>query len=277
MPQSLDSFTDTPYTGETGRLGNVPDLRVTSDQQAPKDAGNPNDPFGGERFRGSSELPLTSEGLLKAHALAQKLALKGGLDRILTSSLGRTMKTASIISHYTHAPITDVTNKLHPWHQGGLEGQLVTQDSVDFLNHLISEEPDLKIPGRGPLSTSDGESFNDFRRRTIPYLQKIIGESRSRPQERTGLVTHYRVRKLLEAWMRNGMPEDGSVDAGEMTLHTAGAKPGSVERLSVDPFAGPQLSSVDLDSHGLLPGGIYFIRHEDTPWNSKTGSGKGAS
>ncbi|MDE1766580.1 MAG: histidine phosphatase family protein [Thaumarchaeota archaeon] len=274
MPQSLDSFDNDYYVGETPRLGNVPDLRVPNEGQYPTNVGiyspGAEEPFsGGEKFRGSSELPLTSEGLMKAHTLAQKLAMKGGLDRIVTSDLGRTVQTAKIISHYTHAPVTDITKALGPWHLGGLEGQPVDKDNVDLMNHLISEEPDLKLPGRGPLSTSDGESFNDFRRRTLPYLQKLIGEARSRPQERTGVVTHYRVRKLLEAWMRNGMPDDGSIDSGEMTLNSSNNKPGSLERLHVDPFNGPQLSNVDLDHMGLLQGGLYFIRHEDTPWNRK--------
>ena len=270
MPQSLDSFDNDYYIGNMPRLGDDPPVAQNySYPGVPK-----NNPYGGEKFRGSSELPLTPEGLMKAHTLAMKLANKGGLDRLMASDLGRTVKTASVISHYTHAPLVAVTDKLHPWHLGGLEGQPVNDENTEFLNHLITHEPDLKIPGRGPLSTSDGESFNDFRQRTIPFLQKMIGESRARPQERTGLVTHYRVRKLLEAWMRNGMPDDGSVDAGEMTLHSAGNKPGSIERLHVDPFAGPQISSVDLDSHGLLPGGLYFIRHEDTPWNAKASGGQ---
>lgn len=275
MPQSLDSFDNDYYIGETPKLGNVPDLRVSNEGQLPPATGKPNDPFGGERFRGSSELPLTPEGLMKAHTLGQKLAQKGGLDRILTSSLGRTIQTAKIISHYTHAPITYIGDGLRDWAYGALEGQPVTQDNVDLLNHLVTEEPDLKLPGRGPLSTVDGESFNDFRKRVIPFVQKVLGESRARPQERTGLVTHQRVIKLINAWMRNGMQDDHSVDAGEMSLQTQGRSPGSLERLHVDQFAGPQMSGVDLDHHGLLQGGLYLIRHEATPWNAKK-SGPGS-
>jgi len=225
--------------------------------------------FGGEKFRGSSELPLTTEGLMKAHQLGMKLAEKGGLDRLMTSSMGRTVQTAKIISHYTHTPIVHIGDELHPWHMGALEGQDITPEKIDFQNKLIREQPDFKVPGRGPLSTRDGESFNDFKNRTMPFLQQAMAQSRSRPEEATGLVTHYRVRKLLEAWMRKGAPEDGSIDTEEMTTHTAHGKPGSLERLVMDPYAGPQLSSVDLNSSGRLGGGLYFIRHEDTPWNNK--------
>lgn len=265
MPQSLDSFDNDYYIGNMPRLEQDPPIAAKySYPGVPGDA-----PFGGEKYRGSSQLPLTPNGLMKAHTLAMKLAQKGGLDRIMTSDLDRTVKTAHIISHYTHAPVVAMTNKLGPWHLGGLEGQPVNEENSAFLNYLISEEPDLKLPGRGPLSTADGESFDDFRKRTIPFLQKVIGESRARPQEKTGLVTHYRVVKLLSAWMRNGMPDDGSVDSGEMTLHDTKSAPGSMERLYVDPFAGPQMSSVDLDTPAHLQGGIYIIRHEDTPWNKK--------
>lgn len=275
MPQSLDSFDNDYYTGHPPQLGNTPDLRATNEGQLPQSAGNPNDPFGGERFRGSSELPLTPEGLMKAHSLAQKIAAKGGLDRIMTSNLGRTIQTAKILSHYTHAPITYVGEGLRDWAYGGLEGQPVTQDNIDFLHHLVAYEPDIKLPGRGPLSTVDGESFNDFRTRVLPFVQKVLGESRGRPQEKTGLVTHQRVIKLINAWMRNGMQDDHSVDAGEMTLNTTGRPPGSLERLHVDQFAGPQMSSVDMDNPGHLTGGLYLIRHEATPWNKKS-SGPGS-
>jgi broad specificity phosphatase PhoE len=274
MP-SLDSF-DTTYTQPSSpRLdpeSRPPTLGPYKGEDSPK-----GQRFGGEKFRGSSELPLTTEGLMKAHQLGMKLAQKGGLDRLMTSSMGRTVTTAKIISHYTHAPVVHIGDELHPWHLGGLEGQDVTPERVDFQNSMIKDHPDFKVPGRGPLSSRDGESFNDFKDRTLPFLQQMITQSRSRPEEATGLVTHYRVRKLLEAWMRKGMPEDGSIDTNEMTTHTKGGKPGSLERLVVDPYAGPQMTSVDINSPGRLGGGLYFIRHEDTPWNSKDNGSSSSS
>lgn len=224
-----------------------------------------------ERFRGSSEIPLLPEGLEAAHKLGMQLQQKGGLDRIMSSSLGRTVNTAKIISQHTHAPITYIGDGLHPWHLGALEGQPVDKDGIDLMNHLIKEQPDVTVPGRSPQSTNDGESFNDFKGRTLNFLKEVVAQHKSRPDEKVGLVTHYRVRKLLEAWMRKGMDPDGVIDTDEMTKHDMGSQPGSLERFRVDPYTGPQIEGVDLKSPSPLTGGLYFIRHEKTPWNAPKG------
>jgi len=222
---------------------------------------------GGEKFRGSSEVPLTTEGIQSAQDVALALAKRGGLDELQTSSLGRTIHTAKIISQYTHAPITYIGNGLHPWHLGPLEGQDVTPDLLAYQKHLVTEAPDEIPQGRGAQSTADGESFNQFKGRTLPFLQKVISQASIQPDRKIGVVTHYRVRRLLDAWMRGGMDPNGSVDTEVMTSHDGQDKPGSLQRLSVDPYAGPQISSVDLDNPASLQGGIYLIRHGKTGWN----------
>lgn len=220
-----------------------------------------------EKFRGSSEIPLTDAGVRGAVGMALKLAQRGGLDEIHASSLGRTVHTARIISHYTHAPLTYVGDGLHPWHLGQLEGQEVSPEHIDLLNHLITHTPDEAVPGRGPLSTADGESFNDFKHRALDYVQGVLNRL-SGSDRRIGLVTHYRVKKLLESWLREGANDDHTINSDFMTLHDAKNQPGGVDRLFMDPYAGPQLSAVDLDRQmGRLLPGAYIIRHESTPWN----------
>lgn len=222
-----------------------------------------------ERFRGTSEIPLTSEGLQKAHELGMDLAQKGGLDRIMTSDLGRTLQTSKILSHHTHAPITYIGDGLHPWHLGALEGQPVDSESIDLMNHLIKDDPDVPLPGRGPASTADGESFNSFKMRTLKFLKQAIAQSQSRPDEKVGLVTHGRVKTLLDAWMRKGMDPNGEVDKDVMTEPPS--KNGSIDKFRVDPYTGPQMEAVDMKSHTPLRGGLYVIRHEATPWNAPQG------
>lgn len=222
----------------------------------------------GERFRGSSEIPLTNDGVVAAHKLALQLAAKGGLDEIQASNLGRTVHTAKILSHYTHAPITYVGNGLHPWHLGELEGQEITPAKLDLQKHMVTTDPDMVVPGRGPLSTEDGESFNSFKSRTLSKLQELISQSTSQPDRKIGVVTHYRVKKLLDSWLRAGAKPEGDIDPIEMTSHTGQEQPGSIEKLRVDPYAGPQMESVDLNSPSQLGGGIYILRHEATKWNS---------
>lgn len=236
--------------------------------ESPQDAAQLIQPGSGEKFRGSSEIPLTPEGIRGAMRLGMQLAQKGGLHELQASSMGRTVHTAKILSHYTHAPITYVGDGPHPWHLGGLEGQKVTPELLDYQNRLIKHEPDEQIPGRGPVSVADGESFNQFKQRALGYLQDLMAKSSANPHRAIGVVTHYRVKKLLDAWMRKGTQPDGTVDSEYMTAPSE-HQPGGVDRLVVDPNAGPQMYSVDTDSPGRLSGGIYLIRHESTPWNSK--------
>jgi broad specificity phosphatase PhoE len=232
-------------------------------------------PGTGERFRGSSDLPLTPEGMEKGRQLAMKFARRGGLDEIMTSNLRRTQQTARMLSQYTHAPITYNGDGLQPWRQGYLEGQTITPEKIALMNHLIKENGDEALPGRGPISTEDGESFNQFKDRTQDFLSKVIRASATDPHRKIGLVTHYRVKKLLESWMRKGMDPSGEIDRDEMIRHDASNNPGGVDRLSIDQYAGPQMSSVDMDSPQSLPGGIYIVRHERTPFNAPA-SGQGS-
>lgn len=222
----------------------------------------------GERFRGSSEIPLTAQGISDAHDVGVGLASRGGLDEIHTSNLGRAIHTARIISHYTHAPIVDQTDGFHPWHVGRLEGQPITPQSIDLLQSLVRDYPDSKVTGRGPLSTADGESFNSFKTRTLGALQSIIQRSAIYSDKKIAVVTHYRVKKLLDAWMRGGMDPDGGIDTDEMLSKADGIKTAGVDRLSVDPYAGPEMSAVDLKNPSPLMGGVYLIRHGSTDWNS---------
>lgn len=227
-----------------------------------------------ERVRGSSEVPLTEEGLRKAHELGINLALKGGVHRIMTSNLGRTMTTARAISQHTHAPITHAGDELHPWHLGSAEGQPVTPEVVDAMNRAILETPkEIPFPGRGPQSTADGESFDQFKMRTLPFLDSVMREHRGNPQLKTALVTHYRVKKLLQSWLNRGARQDWEVDPNEMTSEASSGneKPGSLDRLSYDQNVGWQTNPVDLRNPADLMGGIYLVRHERTPFNKGAG------
>ncbi len=168
------------------------------------------------------------------------------------------------------APITYIGDGPHPWHLGYLEGQPVTPEHLALQNHLITENPDESLPGRGPVSTAAGESFNSFKNRAVGYWQKLLAQSASQPDRKIGVVTHYRTKRVLDAWMRAGAYPDRSVDADTVATKDAGSKPGMIERLYNDSQAGPQLTSVDRQSPQPLRGGIYIIRHEKTDWNSPT-------
>ena len=222
-----------------------------------------------ERFRGSSEVPLSSRGLDEGMRTGVDLARKGGLHELRSSSMGRALQTAQLISRFTHAPITHVGDELHPWHLGALEGHEVTPERVDFINHLVRQEPERAAAGRGPLSTRDGESFNSFKQRALTFMQSALRESAANPDRRIGLVTHFRVKKLMDAWMRKGAQDDLTIDDDLMTSNSGDHGTGGVTRIVNDPYAGPQAFNVDLDSPSQLGGGIYMIRHGATAFNNE--------
>lgn len=225
-----------------------------------------------ERFRGSSEVPLTPEGVEKAHRLAEKLSKFGPFDEIHASSLGRTMRTAQIIARATHSRPPKATDALHPWHIGRFEGTPVTTEAVAHLNHLAHDEPNKKIPGRGPKSTADGESFNDFVKRAGTFFYEQAQRLKKDPDLRIFDVTHYRDLELFRALADEGLPKDFKHDAGRLFQQKKGnddIPPGSVLRFYWDD------DKLKYEHFGFAnrEGGIYVGRHEKTAWNKPSGKG----
>ena len=88
--------------------------------------------------------------------------------------------------------------------------------------------------------------------------------SQATPDTRVLNVTHGRNLRLIDAWAKAGMPEDKSIDTGEMTKDGEWSKPGQVFRLTT---AG--LEAVEKPERP----GIYFARHGETDFQGK-GSGE---
>ena len=226
----------------------------------------------GERFRGSSEIPLTPEGVEKAHTLAEKLSKFGPFDEIWASDLGRTTRTAQIIARATHSRPPKLTKDLHPWHIGQFEGRPVTKEAVAHLNHLAHDEPDKKIPGRGPKSTADGESFNSFVQRAGGFFYKQASRLKDNPDLRIFLETHYRDLLLFQALVDEGMPKDFKHEAGKLFEQKKGngdTPPGTVLRFHWD---GGKFECEEFE-FDEREGGLYVGRHETTAWNKPAGSG----
>ncbi|MDE2102399.1 MAG: histidine phosphatase family protein [Patescibacteria group bacterium] len=221
-----------------------------------------------ERFRGSSDIPLTATGVAKARRLGQEIAKKGGLDRIYSSKLKRTSKTAEIIANATGAKVI-LTDELRDWSMGKLEGLAVTPENIEIQNKYLLSIPDSKIPGRGPYSTRDGESFNEFRKRGLRFLMHtIIPNAEKEPNVRTAYIGNFRYIKLIQSWIKAGCKSDGSIDSDDMIryLKNNDLPPGSVERLEVEDGK-VELDSVDLFDGEKLDGNAFIIRHSTTAWN----------
>lgn len=211
-----------------------------------------------ERIRGSSEVPLAPEGREQAISIAQRNA--GRFHKIYASSLGRTKDTAAALLATNPNARVHVTDELHPWRLGGDEGKPADEVMPDMLDRIENRPGEPARKGRGPLSTQDGESFNDFKNRSIDAVRAAMADHQ--PGERTALVTHYRNIRATESWLKAGAPTDNTIDTKTM-LQKGDSQPGDMYYIHP---GSKSLMKVDSAEHP----GVYLIRHGATAWNEGT-------
>jgi broad specificity phosphatase PhoE len=171
-----------------------------------------------DRIRGWLDVKLNNQGIKDADSAKEKLEAEcSKVDYIYCSDLTRTKQTAEIINQDFKAPIK-YTSNLRPWNLGSLSGKL-TKDVMPIMEALI-KSPDQPAP--------DGESFNQFKRRLLPYMNKVIKHTNDNKLT-VVCVTHYRDVKMMQAWIEAGMGDDLKVD-GEV-LNTDNCEPGDVYEL----------------------------------------------
>ena len=235
-------------------------------------------------IRGSTNIPLSKEGVAEAKERGIQFHRKGGVDYIASSSLHRAVETAQAVHQANpKSSFKEVTRQLHPWHLGCLEGQ-PTSKVLDQVNSLIVDYPD-RVPGNpgpGSMSTEKAESFNQFKKRFFDFLDGVIQRYLANPKQKILLVTHYRDLKLMQAWQKKGFPRDFSVDYPEVTRKDG--KPGDVYTLQADNIHGTlhdnwadwTYHKIDMQSLNGLKNGIYLLRHGFTILNGENPSGRPA-
>ena len=139
---------------------------------------------GKEKLRGRLPLPLSRKGNEEAMSAAEKLkSLKLDFKDLHTSPLKRSVQTADHVSNEVGMePIK--TDKLTDWNTGNFTGKTVQETLSDIHNFM--NNPSKSIPG--------GESFNDFKKRAIPFLKSLVESD-----DNHLVVTHNRVVTLLKA------------------------------------------------------------------------------
>jgi len=149
-----------------------------------------------ERIRGHVDVPLDKEGKRQAQELGVKY---GNMDiaRVYSSDLQRARIVAEHIAKVAHAagkpvPLID-TDALRPWDLGILHGKEV--DKVLQVMNKCVEHPDVVIP--------DGESFDSYRKRYLPFLAQMLAEAKRSPGHIVA-VTHSRNIQLARAWDKAG-------------------------------------------------------------------------
>jgi bacterioferritin len=171
------------------------------------------------RVRGQKDIPMTKEGIAQVEATAK--AFKGTpIDTIYTSTLGRTVATANIMSEATGAKVLK-TSALLPWDMGEMTGKLLT-DVKPEKKEFMYDKPDEKIPG--------GESYSKFAHKVIDFVRTTALMS-NKP---IMLVTHSEVIKVIEAWVdaggnnykleENSLKSDYVNTAGILVLRKTGGK-----------------------------------------------------
>lgn len=172
-----------------------------------------------DKIRGWADVPLSDKGQEQAEKLGQKLK-NSGIDVIYHSPFSRATDTAQHISNNTGAPMIPV-EQLKPWNVGELTGQ-ESKDAHPVLKEHATQKADQPLPG--------GESFNTFKQRTFDGLKQILAQSNG---QMPAIVTHHRVERLIQAWIKNGQKPDLSLDMGEMLKH--GEATGSAELVHIQP------------------------------------------
>lgn len=222
--------------------------------------------------RGSSDqMPLSDVGKSQAQQTADKLTQKGGFDQMVVSPATRTVESAGPLAKANPAMQVRAEPALESWAQGNLEGQpKATVQSA--IQDLIRKQPRRVIPGQGAITSKPGESFDNFRGRALPAVRGIMQELaqgiQQNPDHRIAVPVHSQVIKLVKAWIKNGAPDDFSIDPREMDKDSEA--PGQVERLFPNQDGDWELTPVDLDNSEQLGPGAYMIRHGLTPQNKES-------
>jgi broad specificity phosphatase PhoE len=132
----------------------------------------------------------------------------------------------------------------------------------------IENRPDAPAAkGRGPLSTKDGESFNQFKNRALDATRAALADHE--PGEKTAVVTHYRNIRAIQAWLNAGAKANNDIDVNTMKAK-GDSEPGDMFYMHP---GGKALLKVDKADQP----GVYLIRHGATAWNEGTDEPKSGS
>jgi probable phosphoglycerate mutase len=120
------------------------------------------------RFAGRGDIPLTETGELQAKAAAQRLAARGGIDRIVTSPLQRAQRTAAAVAAATGAPV-EVDD-------GWLETDFGVWEGLSFAEAMERWPAEMTAwMGDTSLAPPGGESFAATSDRVLAALDRLLG------------------------------------------------------------------------------------------------------
>lgn len=206
---------------------------------------------------GSSDISLNAEGMKLANRLAERIAAKGCLDVLYSSTLPRGIETVRpILEACAHCVYAEASGALVPWKLGEYEGREPSDVGAQIA--ALIDSPNDVPPGSGSDGLP-GESFNAAKARQLGFFKRIMQDWIVDPALKIGVQLHSRGEDLFIAWVEAGAPIGYDVDAKELT------DPDERPHASVVRWAGKySVEDVDLDSDAALKGGVYLILHSLT-------------
>lgn len=175
------------------------------------------------QLRGWLNVPLSAKGVAEAERAGRFLA-PDKFDKIYASDLDRTVKTAAAVGKYhANAPV-EWTPALRPINFGDLQGNPYAEvkKELDDLWAAWGNELSICAPG--------GESFDDFQKRTYPFLSSLRG--------RVLLVTHTRTASYILAIALNKCKTINPNGEGSVSLmHTLKVACGDIARVDAGKIA----------------------------------------
>lgn len=127
---------------------------------------------------------LTQLGILQSIVLGKFLE-KWHVEKIISSPIPRARETAKILSQML-GPAPDVAEALREFDCGMMEGRQ-DEEAWDAHRSVIRAWDDERDYDRRILP--DGESFNDVKRRFVPFIKSLVKKNESIPGEIL-LITH---------------------------------------------------------------------------------------
>jgi len=174
------------------------------------------------RYQGSTDVPLSEEGLKQARNAAKRLK-KEKIDIAYTSKLRRAIDTAKEIVKFHNVELIQV-EELNERSYGKWEG--LTKEEVEKRyadNRVAYEKERYKIRPLG------GESFLDLRNRIEPFIKKVVEKNKDKAilivshngplRIITGILMKYGEEKIAELYMQPTSLTVISLDNGKPTIH----------------------------------------------------------
>lgn len=137
-------------------------------------------------LQGNSDSPLTESGMDGAKKIAEQLKAEG-FDLVISSHLGRAIKTAEIIMQGRDIPIVQeplVSEMCFGDWQGKTQEEICIDEisKQNYINYF--KYPEKYVPVQG------AETFKQLLDRAESFLRKMMNYSREHPEDKVLLVTH---------------------------------------------------------------------------------------